>query len=38
MTREQKDDLMRRQRETREDDALAESAARLLRRLKEEKA
>lgn len=38
VTREQRDDLMKRQRETREDDALAESAARLLRRLNEGRA
>lgn len=38
MTREQKEDLMRRQRETREDDALAEAARRLLERIKGDKA
>ncbi len=37
MTREQKEDLLRRQRETREDDALAQEAARLLRRLNGER-
>lgn len=34
MTRDQKEDLLRRQRETREDDALTEEARRLLERLK----
>lgn len=38
MTREQKEDLLRRQRETREDAATAEAAARLLRKLKGERA
>lgn len=35
MTREQKADLMRRQRETREDDDLAAKAEAVLRRLRE---
>lgn len=34
MTRDQKEDLLRRQRETREDDALTEAARRLLERVK----
>lgn len=38
MTREQKEDLMRRQRETREDDALTAEAERVLRRIRGDKA
>lgn len=34
MTRDQKEDLLRRQRETREDDALTEAARRLLERVR----
>lgn len=38
MTKDQKADLMRRQRETREDDALTAAAARLLARVRGDKA
>jgi hypothetical protein len=38
MTRDQKEDLLRRQRETREDDALTEAARRLLERIEGDRA